>query len=425
MASTENGVIYLEVTSSPMKDAAGNIVAGIESVRDITVQKKLEEQLRQSQKMEAMGTLAGGIAHDFNNILTAILGYSELAMTRISPSDPVARDLQYIANAGERAKDLVQQILAFSRQAPHERKPFQPHLVVKEVLNLLRASLPSTIEIREDLPSECGTLLADPTQLHQILMNLCTNAYHAMRETGGVLGVSLARITIGEEDRASGSDLTPGDYVVIGVSDTGCGMAQKDLVHIFEPYFSTKNKREGTGLGLSVVHGIVKSYQGHIAVSSEVGRGTSFHVYLPMIAKGPSQDEEVSSAIVPNGTERLLVVDDEEVISTLLQRLLQSLGYQVTISCNSLEALTLIDQDPMAFDLLLTDMTMPQLTGFELARKVLAIRPELPIILCTGFSETINKEQAQALGIRAYLMKPVSLQELGQTVRRVLDAATV
>ncbi len=424
MATTENGVIYLEVTSCPMKDAAGNIVSGIESVRDITVQKKLEEQLRQSQKMESMGTLAGGIAHDFNNILTAVLGYSELAMTRVSPSDPLARDLQQIVIAGRRARDLVKQILAFSRQAPHEKKPFQPHLVVQEALKLLRASLPSTIEIREDIPAECGTLLADPTQLHQIIMNLCTNAYHAMRETGGVLEVHMERLVIGEEqDVAIGEELAPGDYVVIGVSDTGCGMAQKDLAQIFEPYFTTKNKGEGTGLGLSVVHGIVKSYQGHITVSSEVGRGTSFHVYLPLIAEEkPSLEEDVCSATVPGGSERLLVVDDEEMLATMLQRMLQSLGYEVTRSCSSREALTLIDQDPMAFDLLLTDMTMPQLTGFELARKVLAIRPELPVILCTGFSETINKEQAQALGIRAYLMKPVSALELGQTVRRVLDA---
>ncbi len=421
-APSENGVIHLEVTASPMKDADGNIIAGIESVRDITAQKKLEKQLRQAQKMEAMGTLAGGIAHDFNNMLAPILGYSELALTRLSPSDPLAADLQQIARAAERAKDLVQQILAFSRRAPQEKKPFQPHLVVKEALKLLRASLPSTIEIREEISADCGAILAEPTQIHQIIMNLCTNAYHAMRETGGVLGVSLAKVTIADAGRAPGSELAPGNYMLLEVSDTGCGMDQKTLSHIFEPYFTTKTKGEGTGLGLSVVHGIVESYQGHISVYSEPGKGTSFHVYLPRLAETPSFAAAVCSEIIPLGTERLLVVDDEEMISMMLQLILQSLGYQVTVSSDSLEALALITQNPMAFYLLITDMTMPRLTGFELAQKALRLRPDLPIILCTGFSELINKEQAQALGIRAYLLKPVSVRELGQAVRNVLDA---
>ena len=421
-APSENGVIHLEVTASPMKDADGNIIAGIESVRDITAQKKLEKQLRQAQKMEAMGTLAGGIAHDFNNMLAPILGYSELALTRLSPSDPLAADLQQIAKAAERAKDLVQQILAFSRRAPQEKKPFQPHLVVKEALKLLRASLPSTIEIREEISADGGAILADPTQIHQIIMNLCTNAYHAMRETGGVLGVSLANVTIADANRAPGSELAPGNYMLLEVSDTGCGMDQKTLSHIFEPYFTTKTKGEGTGLGLSVVHGIVESYQGHISVYSEPGKGTSFHVYLPRLAETPSFAAAVCSEIIPLGTERLLVVDDEEMISMMLQLILQSLGYQVTLSSDSLEALALITQNPMAFDLLITDMTMPRLTGFELAQKALRLRPDLPIILCTGFNELINKEQALALGIRAYLLKPVSVRELGQAVRNVLDA---
>ncbi len=422
-APGNNGVIHLEVTSSPMKDADGNIIGGIESVRDITVQKKLEEQLRQTQKMEAMGTLAGGIAHDFNNILAPILGYSELALTRISPNDPLAADLQQVNKAAGRAKDLVRQILAFSRLAPQEIKPFQPQLVVQEALKLLRASLPATIEIREEIPSDCGAILADPTQIHQIVMNLCTNAYHAMRKTGGVLGVRLEKTTIADNRQGPSAELAPGNYVVIEVSDTGCGMDQKIIPHIFEPYFSTKAEGEGTGLGLSVVHGIVKSYQGHITVYSELGQGTRFSVYLPRIGEeAPSLTEAASSETIPTGTERVLVVDDEEMISKMLQLILESLGYQATCSCNSLEALALIEQDPKAFDLLITDMTMPNLTGFDLAQKALAIQADLPIILCTGFSELLNKEQAQAMGIRAYLMKPVSVQELGQTVRKVLDA---
>jgi signal transduction histidine kinase/CheY-like chemotaxis protein len=423
-APTENGVMHLEVTASPVKDAAGNVVAGIESVRDITAQKTLEERLRQSQKMEAMGTLAGGIAHDFNNLLTPILGYSELALTRLSPNDPLAVDLQQISKAAGRAKDLVGQILAFSRRAPHEKKPFRPNLAVQEALTLLRAVLPATIEIREEISSDCGAVLADPTQLHQIIMNLCTNASHAMRHSGGVLGVSLARVDIGDDGRMSASELAPGSYVLLEISDTGCGMEQKTLTHIFEPYFTTKAKSEGSGLGLSVVHGIVKSYQGHIAVSSEPGKGTRFQVYLPRLEKTPSLAEAVCSAAIPTGTERLLVVDDEEMISTMLQMILQSLGYQVTLSGDSLEALALVEQDPMAFDLLITDLTMPHLTGFELTRKTLALRADLPIILCTGFYELLDKEQIQAMGIRAYLMKPVTVLELGQTVRTVLDGTS-
>ncbi len=421
-APTENGVIHLEVTSSPMKDADGNIIAGIESVRDITAQKKLETQLRQSQKMEAMGTLAGGIAHDLNNILTPILGYSGLALTKISPDNSLTADLQQVVKAAGRAKDLVQQILTFSRQTHQERKAFQPHLVMKEALKLLRASLPSTITIRKEIPSECGAIMADPTQLHQIIMNLCTNAYHAMRETGGVLGVRLAKITMEKDTVGKVSELAPGNYVLIEISDTGGGMDDKTLTHIFEPYFTTKTKGEGTGLGLSVVHGIVKSYQGHITVHSEPGKGTSFHVYLPSIEEAPFFVNAACSQTIPLGTERVLLVDDDETISTMMQQLLQNLGYQVSPYNNSQEALACIAKNPLALDLLITDMTMPNLTGYELAQKALAIRPNLPIILCSGFSELTNKGQAQALGIRAYLMKPVSVQELALTVRKVLDA---
>jgi PAS domain S-box-containing protein len=419
---TKEGVTYIETKAYPYStDNSGKVITAIETLVDITEKYKLEDQLRQAQKMEAIGTLAGGIAHDFNNMLAPILGYSEMALARISPSDPLAADLQQVITAAGRAKGLVQQILAFSRQAPQERKPLQPQLVVQEALKLLRASLPSTIEIREEIPADCGTIQADPTQLHQIIMNLGTNAYHAMRETGGVLGVRLTKVTIDDAGTVPGSELEPGEYVMIDVSDTGCGMEQKMLAHIFDPYFTTKVKGEGTGLGLSVVHGIVKSYQGHIAVYSEPGKGSSFHVYLPRMAESPSLNAAVHSEAIPTGTERLLVVDDEEVLATMLQLILQGLGYQVRSFRNSLEALAHIEQNPMAVDLLITDMTMPHLTGFELAHKALALRPDLPVILCTGFSDLINKEQAQALGIRDYLMKPVSIRDLGQAVRTALD----
>jgi len=390
-------------------------------VQDITGRVELEKQLRQAQKMEAIGTLAGGIAHDFNNMLVPILGYSELLLTKLSPDDPLTRDVLQITKAAGRAKDLIQQILAFSRQDPRERKPFQPHLVVKEALKLIRASLPSTIEIRKMISPECGAILADPTQLHQVIMNLCTNAYHAMRESGGILGVSLTKVTIEDDSKGPRVELAPGDYVLIEVSDTGSGMEQKTLAHIFEPYFTTKRKGEGTGLGLSMVHGIVKSYQGHITVYSEPGKGTRFHVYLPRIAEAPSLAEAVATKPIPTGHERLLVVDDETEITSLLESILTNLGYQVTVINDSEEALARITHTPGAFDLLITDITMPHLNGIELTTKVQAIRPDIPVILCTGYSELIKKEQAHALGIRAYLTKPISLRELAMAVRKALD----
>ena len=427
--TTQRSNIYHEqlgktfaVSSFPLVESSG-VACSVCIAKDITDYLKLEERLRQSQKMEAIGTLAGGIAHDFNNILVPILGYAELAETRVAPGDPIVSDLQHIIKGALRAKDMVSRILSYSRQAPQERQVFEPHLVLTEALKLIQTSLPTTIEVKTDIATDCCSILADPTQFHQIVMNLCTNGYHAMRESGGVLRVSMAKAVIGEKKSTQiSADLAPGDYIVLGVSDTGCGMERKTIERIFEPYFTTKGgKGAGSGLGLSVVHGIVKSCQGQITVSSDPGKGTTFHVYLPCVVEEIPLNGMAASLPPSAGRERIVVVDDEEIITGMLEAILSGLGYQVSVFNNSLDALTFITQDPSGCDLLLTDMTMPHLTGAELSQKVLAIKPDLPIILCTGFSELINKEQALALGIRGYLMKPVSVRELALEMRQALD----
>ncbi|MBN2232451.1 MAG: response regulator [Deltaproteobacteria bacterium] len=399
----------------------GKLSGFVHVAKDITRSLMLEEKLRKSQKMEALGTLAGGIAHDFNNILTPILGYTELALARTAPDAPLLADLQQIRAAGERARDLVRQILGFSRQESQEKKPFQPHLVVKEVIKLLRSSLPTTITFETKIATDCGTILADPTQFHQIIMNLCTNAYQAMEATDGTLGIHLSLVTIVEQDHmVASSELMPGDYILLSVSDTGCGMEHRTLERIFDPFFTTKADGKGTGLGLSVVHGIVKSCHGHIEVDSEPGKGTVFRVYLPRLPSQPTPEVAVQASPLPSGQGHILVVDDEEIITILLRKLLERLGYRATAVNDSRMALSLIEAQPSFFDLLITDMTMPHLTGIELARKVLAMKADIPIILCTGFSELINKEQAHAIGIRAYLTKPISVRELALTLHQLL-----
>jgi len=384
--------------------------------------EKLNAQLQQAQKLEAVGTLASGIAHDFNNILSAILGYTELALLKLPPDSEVNKDLAEVFRAVKRAKDLVKQILTFSRQANHERLPLQIHLIVKEALKLLRASIPTTIEIRTKIDTKCGTVLADPTQIHQVLMNLCTNAYQAMRETGGVLAIELSRMEIlREDDKVAGLHLAPGSYVKLLVSDTGCGMDRALMERIFEPYFTTRKKGEGTGMGLALVHGIVKDHDGHITVYSEPGEGSIFHVYLPRVETGPVDSETLATEVLPRGHERVLVVDDEQMIVQMTQRMLEGLGYQVTAMTSSVEALQYFQSQPGNIDLVITDMTMPHITGAQLAQKLLAVKPDLPIILCTGFSELINENKAKAIGIREYIMKPIIIQELARVVRKVLD----
>jgi two-component system cell cycle sensor histidine kinase/response regulator CckA len=389
---------------------------------DITVRKSLEAQLRQAQKMEAIGTLAGGIAHDFNNILSAIMGYTDMALTHPKVDDRLRRYLNQVYMAGERATDLVKQILAFSRQSDQKPRPLRVSPIVKEVLKLLRASLPTTITIRQDIQSQTDTVLADPTQIHQILMNLCTNAAHAMRETKGELKVSLGPVEVKPGDTLIIlHGLTPDMYLKLTVSDAGIGIAPDIMDRIFDPFFTTKKPSEGTGLGLSVVHGIVKSYHGAITVESEMGKGTEFHVYLPLLKETGEKREVGAVADITGGKECILFVDDEEMLVELGKSMLTGLGYDVIGKTSSLEALELFRARPERFDLVITDMTMPNMTGIELARELMCIRPGIPVILCTGFSEAITPEKAKALGLREFIMKPIIKNQIAEAIRRNLD----
>lgn len=384
--------------------------------------RKLESQLQQAQKMESIGTLAAGIAHDFNNILSPIYGYLELALLKLKDHEEVSGYLREAHRAATRARDLVKQILTFSRQDTEKQSPVEVHVIIKEALKLLRATIPSTIEIKQHIDPNCGYVLANPTQIHQVLMNLCTNAYHAMREKGGVLGVSLTPQEMTASDIMKNIHLKPGPYLLLEVSDTGYGMDRMTMARIFEPYFTTKAQGEGTGMGLSVVHGIVKSHGGDITVYSEPGKGATFHVYLPVIERATVQTVDVSITPPPSGTERILLVDDEESVAMVEQDLLITLGYRVNAFTSSEKALEHFRQDPAAYDLVITDMTMPKLTGDKLSQELLAIRPDLPIILCTGFSELINRESALKLGIRQFVTKPIMVSSFAQTLRETLDA---
>lgn len=394
----------------------------VASIIDITDLKKLEAQIRQAQKMEAIGTLAGGIAHDFNNILGAIMGFTELALSNNEMDSQLRRYLERVYQAGERARDLVKQILTFSRQTEQEQTPVQIAVIVKEVLKLLRSSLPTTIDIQQDIITPPGrdVVLADPTQIHQVLMNLCTNAAHAMRAKGGILGVSVWDIDADATFVQQYPDMEPGPYIKLTVSDTGHGMDAAVKERIFEPYFTTKGVGEGTGLGLAVVQGIVKSHGGAVFVTSEPGKGSIFHIFLPRYdGESPSSVEEEEAP--PAKNERVLFVDDESTLVDLGKEILESLDYHVTATTSSLEALEIFRNAPEAFDLVFTDMTMPKMTGIELARECMTIRPDIPVILGTGFSDMIDEKRAKELGIRAFVMKPYVITTIAKAIRTVLE----
>ena len=409
-------------TASPVLDKDGKVKSVVNFAKDVSEQRALEGQLRQAQKMEAIGTLAGGIAHDFNNILTPILGYAELAKDAVQGDSTALEELDEVMKAAMRAKELVGQILTFSRQSEQELRPLEVRLVVKEALKLLRASIPTTIAIKEDISTENLLVLADPTQIHQVMMNLCTNAYHAMREAGGELTVRLDQ-TMLEESLTSGAvTLVPGNYIHLQVADTGLGMAPHIREKIFEPYYTTKAQGEGTGLGLSVVHGIVTGLGGGIRVKSAPGKGSTFDVFLPVLPEedgnGGFADQQGS---LPAGHEHVLVVDDEAMVVDVQRRLLAKLGYQVSAFTSCDEALAALHADPFSFDLVITDMTMPRLTGVQLAEEVFQLRGDLPVVLCTGYSEIISEEQAKALGISEFILKPIVKASYARLVRKALD----
>ena len=409
----------LDVTLSPIRDGSGAVSNYLAMERDVTQEVRLEQNLRRMQKAEALGTLAGGIAHDFNNILNPIFINTELVLLDAPPDSPMRQPLHLVLEAAERGKGLVKQIITFSRMKEHEAKPLKAEPLIKEALKFLRASLPSTVEIREKIERETGFILADPTQIHQVVMNLCSNAAYAMRERGGLLEVSLAEVEADEDMARLHPDLNPGTYLRLTVSDTGVGMTREVMERAFDPFFTTKKPGEGSGMGLSVVHGIVRNAKGAVTVYSEAGKGATFNVFFPRVeAEGSSF--KVPSGPIATGRERILLVDDEEVQVQSIRNMLERLGYKVVAKTDSVEALSLFRKDPGAFDLVVTDQTMPQLTGVRLAEELLRIRPGLPVILCTGFSEAIDANEAQAAGIRQFLMKPFSVRDMSEAIRRAL-----
>ncbi|NOR10591.1 MAG: PAS domain S-box protein [Desulfovibrionaceae bacterium] len=419
---TKDGeTILCEWFNAPVVNDRNEVINVLSLVQNITEQKNIEKQLQQAQKMEAIGTLAGGIAHDFNNILSVIIGFAEMAKIQIEAGEKPLEDLNQISTAGKRAAKLVEQILAFSRQTDHQSKPLYPHLIIKESMKMLRSSLPTTVSLQEEIDSQCGAIMADSTNIHQIVMNLCTNALHALENEKGRISIKLCREEVQAAD-INESDVSPGEFIVLSVTDSGVGIDKAILDQIFDPYFTTKEKGKGTGLGLAVIYGIVKDYKGFIRVESILNEGTTFHVYFPALKNNKASHAEVEAAILmPRGSERIMVVDDEKGIVSLSIETLTHLGYTVTGITSSEEALEKINATPASFDLVITDQTMPNLAGVELAQEILKIRPDMPIMLCTGYSSVISEQDALAIGIKKYIRKPCSAVMLARNVREVLD----
>lgn len=383
--------------------------------------KNLQQQLYHSQKMEAIGTLAGGIAHDFNNILMPIIGYTEISLEELTPEDSIHHNLNTILRSGLRAKELVQQILAFSRQEKQELKPLRIQPIINETLRLLRSSIPAQVSLQKEIDTECGPIMANPVQVHQILMNLLNNAFHAMKNSPGDLYIRLKEKTLTTPVPAKYSGLKPGKHVVINVQDSGIGIKEDVIDKIFDPYFTTKKLGEGTGLGLSVIHGIVKDYQGIITVDSVVGEGTSFSIYIPGLEEQVEQKKLTPAHNIPTGNENILIIDDEEYVALTLSYIMESLGYQVTVINDSRDAVCYLEDKSNLVDLIISDLVMPDFSGLELAHKIKDVRPELPVIICSGYGNQVSQEEYQKAGVEAYVMKPVLKQDLATKVRLLLD----
>lgn len=420
--------VEIHTSSIRLKDKR----AWIHIVRDISKRVRVEEdkkvleaQLLQAQKLEAIGTLAGGIAHDFNNILSAVIGYTEIAGLELPAESRARRNLSKVIRAGERAKDLVSQILSFSRQAETKRQPLRVAPVIEETLKLMRASLPATIEIKKNLAYSTDTINANGTQLHQVIMNLCTNAAYAMQAEGGVLEVELTRIGADRVAALNNVELSPGAYLQLMVRDTGTGMAPDVMERIFTPYFTTRSKGDGTGLGLSVVHGIVKSHGGAITVQSKSGEGTCFTVFLPCLDEVLERGPEPAAPVLEKGSGCVLFVDDETPLVEIAGEMLAYLGYEAVTSTDSREALKLFSREPGRYDLVITDMTMPGMTGDILSRELLKIRPDIPILLCSGYSEENAARKARDIGIRGFVTKPIAMMDLAYKIRAVLKSTAV
>ena len=410
------------VSNSPIVNADGSIFK-LTIFRDITEILNLERQLRQVQKLEAIGTLAGGIAHDFNNILFSIMGYAELSLSSLNQQDQVRNDINQILKAAHRAKDLVQQILTFSRQTEQEMQPIAINFIIKEALKLLKASLPATIDIRTNIASK-SKILGDPTQIHQVVMNLCTNSAHAMEENGGLLTVELLEIEVKDDLASRFIKMPTGKYLHLKISDTGHGIRKMDIDRIFEPFYTTKPEGKGTGLGLSLVHGIIRNHKGQIAVTSDPGQGSLFDVYLPLLESGPdgAKPEQLLQEL-PGGDEKILVVDDEENIIKITKRSLTRHGYLVDGVTDPNQAIEIVRQSPLEYDMVITDMTMPGMTGDSLAKKLMAIRPDLPVLLITGFSNKIDLKSSLPENVKKVLLKPVIKSDFLLTIRKLFDKA--
>jgi signal transduction histidine kinase len=406
-------------------DKAGLAVQVNMVLRISTLEKEkaeLKKQLQQAQKMESIGTLAGGIAHEFNNILFPIIGYTEMCMYDVSEDSKTRKNLASVLKAADRAKDLIQQIQNFSTKGEQKRKPLKIQYIIKETLKLLRASLPATIEVRHEIDSTCGPVAADPSEIQQVLMNLCTNAYQVMEEKGGELEISLQEMDHAHSDLSFEIDLSPGRYLKLTVKDTGPGFEQTEVKHILDPQHLTNGRNEGAGMGLNIVHEIIRSYKGMTCISSDPDKGTTIDVYLPLMDTQSDSISEISAETdIPLGTETILLVDDEEDVLEMMHSMLERLGYQVISTLNSIEAIEAFQKASKSFDLVITDQTMPKMTGMELIKELRLIQSDIPIILCTGFNEKITEENTRHLEIGALIGKPVRIGEIAGKIREVLD----